>query len=433
MSKHYTHAETIAFMNARYAWIKALGRVADVGGAHIEYRGTDGFRTSYDNRKVQLGEGDESKLIPMATYWLKSAERRTYGKVGLWAPPKEAQPGDYNLWKGFAIEPIQGEWSLMQDHILQIIAAGDEELAKYILKWIAWMFQNPGIPAEAAIAMRGIEGCGKGTLGNALKTIMGAHAVHVTSPEHFVMGRFNAHMAQCIFFFADECHWAGERVHEGKLKALITEPTIRVEPKGIDSYEIDNALHVLISSNNDWVIPAGTGARRFVVADVAPIKAGNFEYFAALRKELNSGGLQAMLYDLLNIDLGDWHPREIVSSKGLNTQKEFTLDTLSMWTLYIAESGHLPHTDNLLWQGEKHPDPNFVSSATIRQHMLSTFPQLRFTDDKKLARALREHLGCVKSKTQHCRGWVFPDLEQARDMWSQSHYKQDWDDTTSWL
>ncbi len=414
-----THDQAIDFMNSRYAWILSLGRVASTGGDRLEYRAVDGFRTSHNNRKVVVGKGDDEMTIPLANYWLASSERRSYDRVGLWAPPKVAPAGTFNLWRGFAVIARPGRWPLFRAHINEVVAAGNQKIADYIIRWIAWMFQNPGVPAEAAVVLRGSEGTGKGIVGNALKRIMGTHAVHVTSPDQFVTARFNRHMQECVFFFADECYWAGDRAHEGKLKGLITEPSFRVEPKGVDSYEVDNAMHILISSNNRWVVPAGSDARRFVASDVSPVRRGDLNYFEALLHEQANGGLEGMLHDLVTLDLCGWHPRQIVDSSALRDQKERSLQPDSEWTLEIVERGDVLAKANKGW----------VPSKDLQVHAVETVPALKTWGVRSLAAALRK-IGAVPRSMHNgtARGWQFPSIEVARRKWCEAHWEREWDD-----
>ena len=58
--------------------------------------------------------------------------------------------------EGFGAEPRPGDWSLFDRHIAQNIANGDEEVAQYILNWIAHLFQYPGGRRPGtAIVLRG--------------------------------------------------------------------------------------------------------------------------------------------------------------------------------------------------------------------------------------------------------------------------------------
>jgi hypothetical protein len=65
------------------------------------------------------------------------------------------------------------------------------------------------------------------------------------------------------------------------------------------------------------VVPASHDERRYAINDIDPRYSRGVapeevrkEYFGALNAELRDGGAEAMLYDLLQMDLGDWHPRE---------------------------------------------------------------------------------------------------------------------------
>jgi Family of unknown function (DUF5906) len=98
--------------------------------------------------------------------------------------------------------------------------------------------------------------------------IFGQHAVHISSADHLA-GRFNAHLRDACLLFADESYWPGDKRAEGTLKRLITEPDLLIEPKGRDAVTARNMLHVMMASNEDWIVPAGEHERRFAVFDVS--------------------------------------------------------------------------------------------------------------------------------------------------------------------
>jgi hypothetical protein len=113
-----------------------------------------------------------------------------------------------------------------------------------------------------------------GTLGWALVRLFGPHGVHISDRKHLV-GGFNMHMAHCSLLFADEAFWPGDKQGEGALKRLITEPTLMIEPKGIDPFPVRNCLHPLIASNEAWVVPASGDERRYAVAEVSGARIGD--------------------------------------------------------------------------------------------------------------------------------------------------------------
>src|SRR5262249_10735313 len=194
----------------------------------------------------------------------------------------------------------------------------------YIINWLAWAVQHPDQQPETVPVFLGKRGTGRSTLGNAMCQIFGNHGLHISSPDHLV-GRFNAHLRQCAFLFADEAYAVADRSAEGRLKRLITDPTITIEGKGRDIITAPNHLHVMIASNEDWVVPAGEIERRFVVQEVANDHAQDAAWFVPLYGQLNDGGLEAMLFDLLQLGLGDWHPRQIVRTAALAAQQAESL------------------------------------------------------------------------------------------------------------
>src|SRR5262249_36005816 len=144
-----------------------------------------------------------------AQLWWRHHQRREYVSPGVVfepsATPKE-RPGALNLWRGFAIEPKKGDWSLMQDHILNVLASGDEAHAEYILDWMAYCVQHPEVPAETAICFAGDEGAGKGVVWRYYGEIFGPHFQHFSEQDQFT-GKFNSQLGKTVFVFLDEALW----------------------------------------------------------------------------------------------------------------------------------------------------------------------------------------------------------------------------------
>jgi hypothetical protein len=260
------------------------------------------FKNYYCNQWVQV---DEKTSMPLGKWWLSNPERRQYEGIVFDPSGPGVVGGRLNLWRGWGVEPKSGDWSLMRQHIHQVLANGNQEHFEYIMNWLAWTVQNPARRAEVAIVFRGARGSGKGTLGNTLCHIFGQHAVHISSSDHLA-GRFNAHLRDACFLFADEAYWPGDKSAEGSLKRLITEPELFIEPKGREAVTTPNMLHVLMASNENWIVPAGEKERRFAVFDVPDHKAQDDKWFGPLYAQLEDGGYEAMLFDLLRHNLGDW-------------------------------------------------------------------------------------------------------------------------------
>jgi hypothetical protein len=297
------------------------------------------FRRMFMNRSVALiGANGRSSTTDEGSYWLEHKDRRQY-LGGVVFEPKEQVPGDcWNLWTGFAISPKEGDWHLLHKHIDEVVCSGIERDRNYLLNTIARLIQQPHLPAEVAVVLRAGEGAGKGALCVPLRRIWGQHGIHITSARQLV-GNFNSHLRDCVYMFADEAFFAGDRQHEGVLKALITEPTIPIEGKYQNVVMVRNMLHMWMSSNNDWVVPASHDARRYFLPVVSETKVGERGYFKALWEEINGDGLAALLHAMLRRDISKFEHRDVPQTTALAGQRRLSLDSVDAWWLAVLDRG----------------------------------------------------------------------------------------------
>jgi hypothetical protein len=94
-----------------------------------------------------------------------------------------------------------------------------------------------------------------------------------------------------------------------------------IEPKGVNAFPWPNRLSIYMAANADWVVPASHDERRYAVGNVNERWKQNEDYFVPLFAEIKAGGAAAMLWDLLKLDLGNWHPRKVPRTKALLEQK----------------------------------------------------------------------------------------------------------------
>ena len=219
------------------------------------------FRNLHLHKVIPAGD----RFVPVGHWWLKNPARRQYAGIIFEPCGPEVVDDRLNLWRGSGIEPLnRATGRRYAGHIKQVLANGDAAADTYIINWLAWLVQYPAERAEVALVFRGKRGAGKGTLGNCLMRLFSRRTVHISSADHLV-GRFNAHLRDACFLFADEAYWPGDKRAEGALQRLITEPHLFIEAKGRDGTSVPNMLHVLMASNEDWIVPAGEGERRYAV------------------------------------------------------------------------------------------------------------------------------------------------------------------------
>ena len=277
-----------------------------------------------------------AERISASNVWLKSPQRRQF--KGLVFSPGRDKPDYYNLWRGFSVEPKKGNCSRFWDLVRDAICAGVPGLFEYVRCYCAHLVQRPWERPEVALILRGGQGTGKNTFVDTLGSLVSHHFRQVNSTEQLT-GRFNGHMKSILLLHANEASWGGNKSERGKLKAMVTDATMPVEMKNQDIIDIDNYLRLIVSSNEDWPVPIDVDDRRFLVLDVSPVYQQNKTFFEALHKQLRQGGLEALMHDLLAINLGGFAPRNKPASPFGADIKIRSADSTTRW-LYDVLNGN---------------------------------------------------------------------------------------------
>ena len=341
----------LADLNNRYAAVQNAGAgkckviYQDPDTGVMVYQTPTDFKAFYSNRFIEVDNGDPSKpnlRIPVGKWWFEHPMRRSFNSIAF-LPGEEVGTGVYNLWRGFAYEARQGgSCQLYLDHVRSIICSGDDEIYDYLLNWMALAVQKPAQPGHTAVVLRGSQGAGKGTFAKTFAKLFGHHGKQITDEKHLT-GNFNAHLRDCIVLFADEAVAAGGK-NEGILKALVTEENLLVEAKGVDASIERNYLHVIMASNEEWVVPVGLDDRRFVMLDVSDEHVMDAGYWGALNAQLRDGGHEALLYHLLTKDISKFDPRERPKTDALQDQKTLSMDPITSWWYGILQDGAIGDT-----------------------------------------------------------------------------------------
>ena len=340
-----THASVVIGGNHRV--LRCIDAAATLDGRiSYEFFSLNQLSLVHDNTRIKIGEKEvQGKLKDIFANhlmaWAKNFDCRTFTGGVVFLPNRKAPPKYFNTWSGFSIKPIQNDELLVPIylHIKSIICDGNPELNKYFINWVAYTIQHPDKPAGAALVLRGDKGSGKGIIGHFLRGIWGNHGLHISNTKHLV-GNFNAHLSDVCFLFADEAFYSGDKLHEGVLKALITEPTVMIERKGLDAVSQPNYLKVFMATNSDYAVPASKDERRYCVFDVSNALVGDMVYFNALHGACSDKATQsAFLYAMLTHDLTGWHTGNIPDSIGLREQRYHSMGSVQKWLVDSLMNG----------------------------------------------------------------------------------------------
>ena len=383
----------------------------------LTYSTPTDFKNYYSNRFITI----DDRPVSIGHHWFKHPLRRQF--PGITFMPGETSPymGNYNLWKGFNVSPkafnptepdnVEG-FSIFWDHIINNIANGNDKSAMYVIGWMADMVQHPRKRLGVSLVLRSDEqGTGKGLFAKIFGHIFGKHYLHVTNPRHLT-GNFNAHLIDCLLLFADEAFWAGDKSAEGALKTLITEELRAVEIKGKDVFQARNFTRLLIASNKSWVVPSELHDRRFVILDVNPQRKRDTDYFGKMIKQMESGGYEALLWFLLNLEIKVDLRNCMPNTSAMNDSKVQSMSPVqSFWYECLVE-GMFGTDQN--WEG---PHTKTFIHMLFREQSRKNehFSKEVFAKELKKLVALEE----TRPRKERC--WRFPPLEECRNHFEEKY------------
>lgn len=426
MNREHTYIESIG--GKPYVTCLALSEVTEKD--EIEYWPLDTFKAKYANDLIQSRKSD--RMTGAGQWWLEHEGRKSKKGI-IFNPSRKDIPGYLNLWRGFAIEPKKGSWKYTKRHIWLILANKNKEKFNYIIKWLAWMIQNPGTHAEVALIFTGKKGTGKSFLFVQFLQIFGQHGMGITDKSRLT-GQFGGHFRLLSFLFGDEVYEPKDKEVEGRVKAMITQPFLDVEAKFQNPVTTKNRLHIVMCTNNEHVALTSKDERRYFINKVDDkytynsgrvTKKERIIYFNKLWGEMDNGGRAAMLYDLKHYKLDSWHPRfDIPETEELEKQKMLSMSPLEHTILLFLQNGEVP--GRLLDTGIAR-----MNASELYDHLEKLEPYIsRFSTIKK-ANIIRD-LGAMRNRMGPGIFWDLPPLKEMRENWNKAYGIYKWDGLEKW-
>ena len=216
-----------------------------------------------------------------------------------------------NLYDGMAMVPKPGDVKPILELIEFLVsrACSDPDecapVMHWLLCWLAYPLQNPGAKLRTSVVMHGDEGAGKNFLFDIMVAIYGKYGALVGQDE--LEDKFNDWRSCKLFVVGDEVSSRAELVHnKNRLKALITSPTVQINPKNLARREEKNQMNIVFLSNEIQPLALDNSDRRYLV--IYTPRAKDQEYYRMLGEWRDNGGAEAFYYYLLHYGLGDFHP-----------------------------------------------------------------------------------------------------------------------------
>ena len=364
-----------------------------------------GFKVLHEELTYINEEGKSTSFI---STWFKDAYKRKYDKYDSFPKDNLCPSYVYNMWEKFPVQnmPIVDStktkkgltWFL--NHI-DVMVDYNQIHADFVKMWIAQMFQYPENKSIHLIFI-GLEGSGKGTFVKFFETLMGGshRCWECTDPQEHIFGKFNDMMKKAFLVILNEADKSGTYNASNKMKALITEPTINIQPKGKTSFVMRSCHRFMSFSNNPD--PNHKLKRRDLTFRMSDDKINNVAYFTEGNSYAKDLDVAKAIYDYFmvyptkpNIVESDI-PKGEYDEMLKETQKEPIIEFIEE-ILYVNK-GVKHYPSNALYE-------NYLDFCK-RNHIPFPLAKLQFTT--KLG--MRKYNGLTRSKK-----WV---NQKATNVWT---------------
>jgi putative DNA primase/helicase len=275
--------------------------------------GTDTVWDGSERMIMKIANMGHAHGADMVRMWKGSERRRTVRQQDVvFDPTMKVDPASsVNLFDGLAMEPTEGDVAPMLDLVRFLTSRSSDNadecdnIMHWLLCWLAYPLQHPGAKMRTSVIMHGDEGAGKNFLFDTMVSIYGKYGALVGQDE--LEDKFNDWRSCKLFVVGDEVSSRAELVHnKNRLKALITSPTVQINPKNLPRREETNHINIVFLSNELQPLALDNSDRRYLV--VYTPRAKEIDYYRRLGKWREEGGAAAFMHYLMNYPLNDFEP-----------------------------------------------------------------------------------------------------------------------------
>lgn len=344
---------------------------------------------NYPARSINK-EGDiVVKKEPAAPAWVRWPLRRNARAV-TYAPgaPRITDDGYFNQWRGWGVEPKEGDVKPWLDLIDFLFADAEKEHTEWFLDWCAYPLQNPGVKMYSSVVIHGVvQGTGKTLVGLTLGRIYGDNYKSIKDDD--LESTFWAENKQ--FIMGDEISGRDNRQYANTLKRLITQDTVTINIKFVPQYDVPDCINYLFTSQHPDAFFIEDTDRRYFVNEVAADEPLPMSFYDRYDAWLWGDGPSHLFHWLLKRKIKKFNPAApppFTMAKGRMARN--SKGELSAWVQDLREMpdqilrfGQMVHTRDLFTSTDlvemykqMHPDSKASSVGMGRALSQAGFPQV---------------------------------------------------------
>ena len=306
-------------------------------------------------RKVKIGFIDawmlDERMDPKYLSEEDKDKRYYWDRFDMIPDPSKCPPDVYNLWAGFAAEAmktdlnepaIRGGLTRLLEHF-KMLCSGKADHYNFMLDLLAHAVQHPDMKVGVVICLVGKQGCGKGTVWEIIKRLVGDRGCFTTKkPDRDVFGHFNGRMKDAFFVQMTECN--KKKLADEALKDVITGHTIDVHEKYCPVVEVKSYARFFIDTNSPDAIPDEHGERRYFIIKCNEAMIGhNEDHFDPLREVLADDRVIRAFFDFLKARTikPTYHGKDIPVGEYALALKDSKRSEAEQFLEWVIEQEHL--------------------------------------------------------------------------------------------
>jgi len=251
------------------------------------------------------GEWETKQFINI---WLKDKHIRVFDSLKFAPPPMVCNKHNFNIWVPFKIanEPLvetkRNYWKEYCQYLNNLL--DDEKIVNYVLARYVFRLGNPALRTHAVLIISGLEGDGKNRMLAPLYNIMKGYTCALSSAKQ-LYEKHSTCESQKLFIMVSEAGGIANFENSEILKTRVTEPTLHINPKGVNMYYIDNFCDYDMMTNNQNVVKlTDDSRRRFLQIETTSYYRNNVAFFNdfLVNIENNPVALRQIYHGLINFD-----------------------------------------------------------------------------------------------------------------------------------
>lgn len=323
-------------------------------------------RLAYANlpKCVVPGPKGEPKEADAFAEWLNWHGRSEAGRL-VYLPQQPGKPferlslaasGDpwhstWNVWPGWARDPAE-DHARVAEHFLPLVdhvfTGAEPGIKEWFLQWLAYPLRYPGTKLFTAVIIHGAgQGTGKTLLGETMRSVYGQNFTEIGNEE--LKSNFNEWAAGKQFILGDEIAGSDKREFADRIKRMITQTMIRVNPKGLPAYELADCANFFFTSNHGNAFSLSDKDRRCLVHKVIAPPLDE-DFYMPYNLWLAEGGGAALFHYLLTqVDLKGFNPKAPAPMTSAKAQMiEYSRSDVESWAIELRDDpdtvlGSHPH------------------------------------------------------------------------------------------